>query len=100
MLFRSGITAGVAGKNGKKPVAGSIYISGGTIKIKSYGDCLHSARDVTIKGGNFNLTSTADDGIQAKATLTMTGNPKFYIAAKGKKVKGTVKNIASNIKYK
>lgn len=95
-----GITAGVAGKNGKKAVAGSILISGGTINVKSYGDCLHSARDVTISGGNFQLTSTADDGIQAKATLTMKGKPTFRITAKGKKVKGTVKNIASNIKYK
>jgi len=95
-----GITAGVSGKNGKKAVAGSIYVSGGTIKVRSYGDCLHSARDIIISGGNFQLTSTEDDGIQAKATLTMTGNPKFSINAKGKRVKGTVKNIASSVKYK
>lgn len=95
-----GITAGVAGKNGRKPIAGSIYVSGGSIRVKSYGDCLHAANNVTIRGGNFHLTSTADDGIQAKATLTMTGKPKFYISAKGKRVKGTVKNIASTIKYK
>lgn len=95
-----GITAGVSGKNGKKAVAGSIYVSGGTIRVRSYGDCLHSARDITISGGDFQLTSTGDDGIQAKATLTMTGTPKFSINTKGKKVKGTVKNIASSVKYK
>lgn len=95
-----GITAGVTGKNGKKAVAGSVLISGGTIRVRSYGDCIRSSRDITITGGNFQLTSTGDDGIQAKATLTMKGNPKFSITAKGKKVKGTVKNIASNVKYK
>lgn len=95
-----GITAGVSGKNGKKAVAGSMYISGGSINVKSYGDCLRSARDITISGGNFNLTSTGDDGIQAKATLTITGKPKFTINAKGKRVKGTVKNIAPSVKYK
>lgn len=95
-----GITAGVTGKNGKKAVPGSIYITGGIIRVKSYGDCIRAVKDITIRGGYFQLASTADDGIQAKATLTLTGNPKFNISAKGKKVKGTVKNIASNIKYK
>lgn len=95
-----GITAGVTGKDGKKAVPGSIYISGGTIKVKSYGDCIRAVNDITIRGGSFQLVSTEDDGIQAKGTLTMTGNPKLNISAKGKKVKGTVKKIASNIKYK
>lgn len=95
-----GITAGVTGKDGKKAVAGYILISGGSISVRSYGDCIRSSRDIMITGGNFQLTSTADDGIQAKATLTMKGKPKFSITAKGKKVKGMVKNIAPNIKYK
>lgn len=95
-----GITAGVTGKNGKKAVAGSVLITGGTIRVNSYGDCIRSSRDIMITGGNFQLTSTGDDGIQAKATLTMKGKPKFSIIAKGKKVKGMVKNIAPNVKYK
>lgn len=94
-----GISAGVSGANGKKAVAGSILINGGDITIQSYGDCIHAANNVTISGGNFSLTSTADDGIQAKLTLTITGNPKFTIHAEGKKVKGGTKNIAPSIKY-
>lgn len=93
-----GITAGVSGKNGKTPVAGSITITGGTIHINSYGDCIHAANNVTISGGNFLLVSTADDGIQAKAALTITGTAKFSVKAKGKKTKGGTKNIAANIK--
>ena len=94
-----GITAGVSGANGKKPVAGSIVIMGGSITIHSYGDCIHAANNVTITGGTFMLTSTKDDGIQAKLMLTISGNPKLTIQAEGKKVKGEIKNIASNIKY-
>lgn len=94
-----GITAGVSGSNGKEAVAGSILITGGTITVNSYGDCIHAANNVTISGGTFSLTSTADDGIQAKASLTITGNPKLTISAEGKKVKGGTKNIAASIKY-
>lgn len=94
-----GISAGVSGSNGKKAVAGSIVISGGSITVHSYGDCIHAANNVTITGGTFNLTSTQDDGIQAKSMLTISGNPKLTIHAEGKKVKGEIQNIASNIKY-
>jgi len=94
-----GITAGVSGSNGKKAVAGSISISGGSITIDSYGDCIHAANNVTITGGTFTLISTHDDGIQAKSVLTISGSPKLTIHAEGKKVKGEIQNIASNIKY-
>ena len=94
-----GISAGVAGTNGKKAVAGAIAITGGTITIHSYGDCIHAANNVTITGGNFNLTSDDDDGVQAKAVLTITGTAKLSIQAKGKKAKGGTKNIAANIKF-
>ena len=94
-----GITAGVAGKNGNKAVAGSILVTGGDITINSYGDCIHAANNVTISGGTFKLVSTADDGIQAKATLTITGSPKLSIQAEGKKTKGTINNIAASVKY-
>lgn len=94
-----GITAGVSGSNGKKAVAGSIIISGGSITIHSYGDCIHAANNVTISGGTFVLTSTQDDGIQAKSMLTISGNPKLTIHAEGKKVKGEIQNIASTIQY-
>ena len=94
-----GITAGVSGSNGKEAVSGSIMITGGKITINSYGDCIHAANNVTISGGSFVLKSTGDDGIQAKVTLTITGNPTLSIDAEGKKVKGEVKNIAASIKY-
>ncbi len=94
-----GITAGVSGANGKKAVAGSIWISGGNITVKSYGDCIHAANNVTINGGTFHLTSDDDDGIQAKQTLVITGSARLTIAAKGKKIKGGVENIAPSVKY-
>ena len=94
-----GISAGISDKNGKEAVAGSVLITGGNITINSYGDCIHAANNVTISGGTFSLISTADDGIQAKALLTISGNPVLKIDVKGKKVKGETKNIAANIKY-
>ncbi len=94
-----GISAGISDKNGKEAVAGSVLITGGNITINSYGDCIHAANNVTISGGNFSLISTADDGIQAKALLTISGNPVLKIDVEGKKVKGGTKNIAANIKY-
>lgn len=90
-----GIVAGQSGKN----VAGSIVISAGNITVNSYGDCIKASRDVTISGGTFRLTSASDDGIQAKGTLTLQGKPALSIQAKGKKVKGEIKNIAAGIKY-
>jgi hypothetical protein len=88
-----GIVAGSTGKN----ISGSIQISAGTITVNSFGDCIRASKDVTITGGTFKLTSTDDDGIQAKGTLTISGNPSFTIQAKGKKTKGETKNIASTI---
>lgn len=90
-----GIVAGQSGKN----VDGSITISAGNITINSYGDCIRASKDVTISGGTFNLTSAADDGIQAKGTLTMSGSPNLTIKAKGKKVKGEKESIAASIRY-
>lgn len=90
-----GIVAGQSGKN----VAGSIVVSAGNITVNSYGDCIKASKDVTISGGTFHLTSTADDGIQAKGVLTLKGKPSLSIQAKGKKVKGESQNIAAGIKY-
>lgn len=90
-----GIVAGQSGKG----VDGSIHISAGNITINSYGDCIRASKDVTISGGVFNLTSTGDDGIQAKGALTMSGSPKLTIKAKGKKVKGEKESIAAGIRY-
>lgn len=90
-----GIVAGQTGKN----VSGSIRITGGTITVNSFGDCIRASKDVTISGGTFRLTSADDDGIQAKGTLTISGKPSLTIKAKGKKVKGEKENIASGIHY-
>lgn len=91
-----GIVAGQSGKN----VDGSVKISAGNITVNSYGDCIRASKDVTISGGTFNLTSTGDDGIQAKGTLTISGSPNLTIKAKGKKVKGEKENIAAGVGYK
>ena len=93
-----GIAAGRSDKNGKQAVAASINISGGKLTISSYGDCIHASQNVNINGGTLNLTSTTDDGIQAKQTVTIKSSVKISISAKGKKIKADKKNIASNIK--
>ena len=52
--------------------AGSgLQISGGTIKIDSADDALHSNTSLTVSGGNLALAS-GDDGIHAEETLTIT----------------------------
>jgi len=51
--------------------ANSIFISGGTVKIDSADDSIHSDISVTINGGTFTLAS-GDDAIHAEDTLTVT----------------------------
>jgi len=51
--------------------ANSILISGGTFKIDSADDSVHSDVSVTINGGTFEIAS-GDDAIHAEETLTVT----------------------------
>ena len=51
--------------------ANSLLISGGTFKIDSADDSVHSDVSVTINGGTFELAS-GDDAIHAEETLTIT----------------------------
>lgn len=51
--------------------AGSLLISGGTFKIDSADDSIHSDVSVTINGGTFEIAS-GDDAIHAEETLTIT----------------------------
>ena len=51
--------------------ANSISISGGTFKIDSADDSIHSDVSVTISGGTFEIAS-GDDAIHAEDTLTVT----------------------------
>lgn len=51
--------------------ANSLLISGGTFKIDSADDSVHSDVSVTINGGTFEITS-GDDAIHAEETLTIT----------------------------
>ena len=55
----------------------SLLISGGTFKIDSADDAVHSNIDVVINGGTFEIT-TGDDGFHADETLTVT-NGKISI---------------------
>lgn len=57
--------------------ANSILISGGTFKIDSADDSIHSDVSVTINGGTFEIAS-GDDAIHAEETLTVTAG-KFNI---------------------
>ncbi len=51
--------------------ANSLLISGGTFKIDSADDSIHSDVSVTINGGTFEIAS-GDDAIHAEETLTIT----------------------------
>ena len=51
--------------------ANSLLISGGTFKIDSADDSVHSDVSVTINGGTFEIAS-GDDAIHAEDTLTIT----------------------------
>ncbi len=51
--------------------ASSLQISGGTFKIDSADDSIHSDVSVTINGGTFEIAS-GDDAIHAEETLTVT----------------------------
>lgn len=57
--------------------ANSILISGGTFKIDSADDSIHSDISVTINGGTFEIAS-GDDAVHAEETLTVTAG-KFNI---------------------
>jgi len=57
--------------------ANSILISGGTFKIDSADDSIHSDISVTINGGTFTIAS-GDDAVHAEETLTVTAG-KFNI---------------------
>jgi len=57
--------------------ANSILISGGTFKIDSADDSIHSDVSVTINGGTFTIAS-GDDALHAEDTLTVTAG-KFNI---------------------
>lgn len=51
--------------------ANSILISGGTFKLDSADDSIHSDISVTINGGTFEI-ATGDDAVHAEETLTVT----------------------------
>ncbi|MBS4218861.1 carbohydrate-binding domain-containing protein [Bacillus sp. FJAT-49711] len=50
----------------------NLYVSGGTIKIDSLDDAIHSNKDVAISGGTIKI-STGDDGIHADEDVLLSG---------------------------
>lgn len=52
--------------------AADIGIAGGTLKIDSADDAIHSNNNVTISGGDINIAS-GDDGVHADATIAVKG---------------------------
>lgn len=57
--------------------ANSIQITGGTFKIDSADDSIHSDVSITIRGGNFEIAS-GDDAVHAEEDLTVSAG-KFNI---------------------
>jgi len=82
--------------------ANSILISGGTFKIDSADDSIHSDVSVTINGGTFEIAS-GDDALHAEETLTVTaGNFNITESYEGlealniKVMGGDIKLVASD----
>lgn len=48
-------------------------ITGGTIEVSAYDDCLNATNNITISGGNIYCYSSGNDGIDSNGTLTITG---------------------------
>ena len=69
----------------------SVKISGGTIKIKSDDDALHSNVAVEISGGTINLY-TNDDGIHGNTSVDISAG-KIYIEKSYEGIEGTNINI-------
>lgn len=51
----------------------TIRISGGTINVASYDDCINSAKDFYITGGTVTVVATNNDGIDSNANLYIEG---------------------------
>ncbi len=51
---------------------GGLLLDGGTFRLDSADDALHSNDDVTVTGGDFTVSS-GDDGFHADGTLTVSG---------------------------
>lgn len=66
--------SGASAENGGKGVksAVSVTISGGSLRVDSADDAIHTDGDVTIEDGTLTLRS-GDDGIHADATLSVNG---------------------------
>jgi hypothetical protein len=60
-ISSKGLKAGVA-----------LVIDGGTIKIDSSDDCLHSNKSITVNGGTITM-ATADDAVHADESITVNG---------------------------
>lgn len=82
--------------------ANSILISGGTFKLDSADDSIHSDISVTINGGTFEIAS-GDDAVHAEETLTVTaGNFNITESYEGlealniKIMGGDIKLVASD----
>ncbi|MCE5271023.1 carbohydrate-binding domain-containing protein, partial [bacterium] len=69
----SGSYVNGSGASSKGVKAGvSLIVDGGTLKVSSADDALHSDGSVIINGGNLSL-ATGDDGVHADADLTVNG---------------------------
>ncbi len=66
----SSVTSGSESMKGLKAV-GSMSLSGGTFRINSADDGVHSNTSIVVSGGDFTI-STGDDGFHADETLSVT----------------------------
>ncbi|AEI39382.1 carbohydrate-binding domain-containing protein [Paenibacillus mucilaginosus] len=80
-------------ESGKAIKAGSlISIAGGTIRIDSADDAVHSNNSVTIAGGELSITS-GDDGIHADASTVISGG-KTVITKSYEGIEGSAVTIS------
>ncbi|WP_239059550.1 carbohydrate-binding domain-containing protein [Bacteroides sp. 224] len=51
----------------------TLKITGGTVEIEAYDDCINASNHIEINGGNVYCKSTVNDAIDSNGTLTITG---------------------------
>lgn len=59
---------------------GTLTVTGGNIKVRSYDDAINSSSHMYIKGGNIDVISTNNDGLDSNGNLYMQGG---YVTAFG-----------------
>ncbi len=59
----------------------TLTMSGGTVVVCAYDDCLNASTNITISGGSLMVWSTTNDGVDSNGTLTVTGGTSIAVGS-------------------